>query len=64
MKYISRTVLRSKAYLLTFKALVENFFQQKTGVSLSVILIVFVLGIIFAFVHSNPVLLPLVYPLF
>ncbi len=53
-----------KAHILTFKALVDNFFQQKVGVSLTVILIVFVLGIIFAFVNSNPVLLPLVYPLF
>lgn len=53
-----------KAYFLTFKALIKHFFQQKVGVSLTVILIVFILGIIFAFVNAHPVLLPLVYPLF
>lgn len=53
-----------RASLMTLKSLFRNFFQQKVGISFFVIFIVFVLGLVFGVINSNPILWPLVYPLF
>lgn len=49
---------------MTFRSLMTTFWRQRLGRAIVLVIVIFLLALIFAFLAFTPVLSPFVYPLF
>ncbi len=54
----------AKGFFTTIGDVCRGFFRQKVGAAVPLLVFLFVLGLLFAFVKFAPILSPFVYPLF